>query len=210
LATGIAPTNCNTQLTQTAKIGITPLPVELMSFTVRCINNKTILEWVTATEQNCNRFELEKSLDGKAFKKFGTVGGNNNSITTIRYSFTDENPGGSVVYYRLKQVDHDGTFALSKIVTARFTSLNKPEFTLYPNPASGNIRVMADVNQSESAVIVLRDALGRMVGKEMKANLISGQNILTLETAGLNAGLYFVQISTGSHHQTLKFQKVNK
>src|SRR5690606_26093002 len=101
---------CSAFLSSARSINTNPLPVELISFTGKFVANGTLLEWATATEKDNNYFEIERSQDGKEFKAIGRVGGNNNSTSINRYNFTDKDQLPGLVYYRLKQVDNDGTF----------------------------------------------------------------------------------------------------
>ena len=98
---------------------LNPLPVTLVYFDVKRNSGSaatTTLEWVTASEKNNAYFAVEKSLDVKTFTEAGRVTGKN-AATGARYSFEDKNPA-SRAYYRLKQVDLDGTFTYSGIVVA--------------------------------------------------------------------------------------------
>ncbi len=99
-----------------------PLPVELTSFTAtKTPNNDVLVEWVTASENNTARFEIElargnEEYNRNSFSKIGEINSYGNSTTEQRYQFTDlENNKTGVRYYRLKLGDHDGGFAFSPI-----------------------------------------------------------------------------------------------
>jgi hypothetical protein len=101
----------------------TLLPVELISFTAHRKNNYTFLTWKTATEINNEKFEIEISKDGVFFSYIGEVGGMGNSSTINHYQFVDDGVyNADVVYYRLKQIDFDGRFEYSHIVSVRVFS----------------------------------------------------------------------------------------
>ena len=76
------------------------------------------LHWQTATEINNHRFELEHSIDGKDFKSITTVPGAGFSSTPLNYEYTHRDPMPGINYYRLKQIDFDGTISMSQIETA--------------------------------------------------------------------------------------------
>jgi hypothetical protein len=97
---------------------LVPLPVTLVYFKVKAnsLSNATTLEWLTASEKNNAYFAVEKSLDGKTFAEAGRVTGRN-AANGGMYAFEDKNTAGRA-YYRLKQVDLDGTFTYSAIVVA--------------------------------------------------------------------------------------------
>lgn len=115
------------------------LPVELVSFKGAALETYNLLEWETAFEHNNAYFEVQRSADGKTFASIGEqVPGVGDVRNISSYRFTDYAPAPGVNYYRLKQVDWDGTFALSRIIAVE----NKRGIaTLYPNPAGHYIRV---------------------------------------------------------------------
>ncbi len=119
-----------------------PLPVELISFNVKCIMQNVELNWTTATEVNNFGFEIERKLVGTElalsennWQKIGFVSGHGNSNSPKDYSFIDKNPFSGKIKYRLKQIDTDGSFSYSNEVEV---NVEVPkEFTLeqnYPNP----------------------------------------------------------------------------
>lgn len=94
------------------------LPIELLYFTgekLSCGSNYII--WETASETNNDRFEIEHSNDAIDFIKIATIKGVGNSTSRIKYNFTDYNPSQEVNYYRLKQIDLDGSFIYSPIIS---------------------------------------------------------------------------------------------
>ncbi|MBS1623559.1 MAG: hypothetical protein JST83_06040, partial [Bacteroidetes bacterium] len=98
----------------------TPLPVTLLYLTADAIDNKYIdLDWATASEINNKGFAIERSTDGREFTQIGWVDGHGNSNTQLSYSYSDRTvQPGAVYYYRLRQVDFDGQFVYSEIVSA--------------------------------------------------------------------------------------------
>jgi hypothetical protein len=118
--------------------GGSPLPVELISFVGWNDGDVNELEWVTATELNNELFVIERSADAINFVELGTVDGNGTTNYEITYNFTDFTPIQGVNYYRLKQIDFDGTFEYSSIIAVEVeggvtkTSIVK----LHPNPAN--------------------------------------------------------------------------
>lgn len=94
------------------------LPIELLYFTGEknsCGSN--ILSWATATEQNNDKFEIERSIDGVDFVKIGTLKGAGNSTQKLTYNFVDNTVNPSINYYRLKQIDFDGSFSYSNLIS---------------------------------------------------------------------------------------------
>jgi len=115
-----------------------PLPVELVSFDAKRINNQAIqISWTTASELNNARFEVERSYDGVNFEIFNTVAGTNTNQTQ-NYVVIDANTSAKVTYYRLKQVDNNLEFSYSNTVQlAPLNSSVKPVIALQPNPNQG-------------------------------------------------------------------------
>ncbi|QKG53067.1 hypothetical protein [Hymenobacter sp. BRD67] len=117
----------------------TPLPVELTAFTATAEGNTAVaLAWATASEQNTLAFEVERSQDGKTFAHVSTVAAAGSSSTSRRYELLDTNPLArqSVLYYRLKQLDVDGTYSYSPVRTVALAGASAG-LSLYPNPAPG-------------------------------------------------------------------------
>ncbi len=93
------------------------LPIELLYFNgERKYCSQNMLIWSTATETNNDHFEIERSSDAINFKKIKEIPGSINSLETKKYVYTDSNPESGINYYRLKQVDLDGTYKYAPIV----------------------------------------------------------------------------------------------
>jgi hypothetical protein len=176
----------------------TLLPVELISFTARAVDDKFVqLDWTTATEINNDRFEVQRSFDGLSFTTIGIVQGNGNSSQPISYRLNDNEPQRGVNYYRLKQIDYDETFEFSRIVSAVINS----DVSLFsvanirPNPASDKLHI--DIRSSGKADLNLTfvNNLGQPVKKSSSILQGSGKETLVIDIQDLPAGVYHVQIS---------------
>ena len=115
------------------------LPVQLFTFTAQKADQTVLINWKTAQEQNSDRFEIERSTDGNSFKTIGSVAAIGNTHTITSYSFTDTQPFKGSNFYRLKQMDKDGAFTYSKVVSVYFDKLEK--LFIYPNPASDLLQI---------------------------------------------------------------------
>lgn len=93
-----------------------PLPIELLSFSAECSNQKIIISWITASEINNHFFTIERSAEGVNFQNIGTIAGAGNSNQNPYYTFEDSEPLEGISYYRLKQTDFDGKFEYSKVI----------------------------------------------------------------------------------------------
>jgi Secretion system C-terminal sorting domain len=176
------------------------LPVELVSFTGKTQQGKALLTWATASEKNNAGFDIEKSFDGKNFDKIAFVKGNGISTITQNYNFTDYNFTQNA-YYRLKQVDMDGTFDYSKTIALNTEgSKNKSVIKSYPNPVSDVLTVETSVAETSQLEII--DAVGRVVFKQ---NVESGN--YQISTASLVKGMYIVRLS---NKNDISIQKIIK
>ncbi|MDB5235873.1 MAG: C-terminal target protein [Hymenobacter sp.] len=173
---------------------LTPLPVELTDFTATAEGKATVrLAWATATEKNSALFEVERSLNGTAFDRIGGVPAAGNSSAPRSYVLLDAKllAGVALLYYRLRQVDADGTFTYSPMrAVALSGGTPSSELTLAPNP--GRSTTLAGVQVG--ATVEVYDALGRLV-LTAKAD-VTGKAALLLP-ANLTSGVYVVR--TGSH-----------
>ena len=163
------------------------LPVTLVSFNAKAEGQTATLDWSTSAETNSDRFNIERSRNGKTWLEIGNVSSNHESLTLKRYFFTDANPLDGENLYRLKMIDADGTYAYSHIESLNFNS--KSIVNLYPNPvvSSENLQIsVKDWGKIESVRII--NAVGKIVF-ESANSLITGIN-----TGNLTSGLYVVQI----------------
>lgn len=168
--------------------GLTVLPVKLISFNAKYNKEAVTIDWTTATEINNSHFEIQRSNNKKDWVVVGTVKGNGNSTTTIKYSFSDKvGKLTGEIYYRLNQIDFDGKNELSNI---RVVSLNNTKLNIgkvYPNPANDFVKV--NINTEGDYTIRILD----INGKEMlKQN--GSSNIETLNIADIPAGTYLIKI----------------
>jgi len=167
--------------------GLEPLPVKLISFESILNNGKVNLKWSTATEINNDRFEIERSYDGKTWKVIGTVKGNGNSSITIDYVFTDntmEVLSGNI-YYRLHQFDFNGENEYSPI---SLVSNSKKENIgkVYPNPANAELKISLNTDGYQLTIL---DQTGKMViSKQVDSDFE------IIDVKDLPNGIYFVKL----------------
>ena len=168
--------------------GTVPLPVALTTFTATAEGSAAVrLAWATASEKNSAWFEVERSLDGASFARIGTVAAAGTTATAHAYGLTDAAlpAGASVLYYRLRQVDLDGTFSYSPV---RVVALSTGWLALFPNPAHGGAATLTGVAAGQAVQVL--DAVGRLV---LSATAdASGTAALALP-AGLPGGVYVVR-----------------
>ncbi|GAA4378380.1 hypothetical protein GCM10023186_14870 [Hymenobacter koreensis] len=170
-----------------------PLPVALTAFSATATGHRAVrLAWVTATETNSARFEVERSLDGSHFAPIGTVAAAGHSSAPRRYELLDAAlPTNAVaLYYRLRQVDQDDTFSHSPVrvvtLTAPFAATS---LTLAPNPS----RTTTLAGAPAGAAVAVYDALGRQV---LMATADATGTALLVMPGGCPAGVYVVRTGT--------------
>ena len=175
----------------------TLLPIELVSFTAQCDGRSALVEWTTATEKNNDYFSLERSDDAVNFIEIARVAGAGNSIEPIDYSYTDYGIHGGDNYYRLVQVDYDGTRTVSEIVVANCIEpeVGEPDVQAYPNPFSSDLTVVLDNFGNRAATIEVYDMLGKLIyTNKVAAPQNSYETILNL--SNLPPAAYTVRVST--------------
>lgn len=116
------------------------LPVELATFDARATEKQqALLDWTTATESGNSHFEIEHSTDGSSFTYVGAVAGAGDALQEQRYNFLHESPAEGFNYYRLRQVDYDGTEALSEVREVSISAVN--QMSVFPNPVNQELSV---------------------------------------------------------------------
>ncbi len=173
-------------------IGAAPLPIELTSFDVFVLNNNVVLEWSTAIEKNNAYFVIERSKDAVNFEYVGKVNGSGSTSEKKNYSFIDYSPYNGITYYRLKQVDYDGSFEYTKFKVISYNS-EQDEITIVPNPASDYVKINFICNESKKQTLNIYNNKANLV-KSMELNCEAGFNSKEINLSGYEKGLYFISI----------------
>jgi hypothetical protein len=169
-----------------------PLPVSLLSFEVSAaVSNSTLVSWSTSSEINNDYFIIERSFDGINFDAVGKVEGLGNSSQVNSYEFTDLQSTNGIVYYRLKQVDEDGTYLYSEIKS--IFNGGSPGILLYPNPNQGSFTVF--IPSEGEYRISLSDIVGKLLYESIVHTSVSKEHLLNTSLA---KGTYLIQISSGN------------
>ena len=179
-----------------------PLPVELKRFDVAAKGLNAELAWATASELQNDHFNIERSLDGKNFEQVGTVKGQGASSKEVAYRYTDAGAGRlslKPIYYRLQQVDLDGSNSYSPIRIVKFERGTKAAIALYPNPHQGTATLDLTALSSLDSQVEVMDISGRVVGK---FQLLGGlQHPLDLNALPL--GSYLIRVRNAETVVTL-------
>lgn len=180
------------------------LPVELLSFTGEAEGPHNQLRWSTATEQNNDRFELERSTDGSLWELIATVQGAGSSQSTLQYSEVDRYPL-VFTYYRLRQVDLDGSTTYSDVIALE-RDRAAGMLVLYPNPGSDHLTISGDGADAIDHVEVMT-ADGRFV---LRSTPISAGGRVDLHVSDLPTGTYLVRAAYAGSVRTAMWLKLGQ
>ena len=168
-------------------------PVELTTFKAKKVDDsQSLLTWATASELNNDRFEVERSVDGVNFEMIGEVAGQGTTTIAQDYDFVDARPAIGTNYYRLRQVDYDGTFAYTDIEHLQFGETQQ-SFSVFPNPVSDQLYLTTPFIGNESVEISVFNNLGQLV---LQQSFVAGGRH-ALNTIDLANGLYLIQATIG-------------
>ena len=167
----------------------TPLPVELTRFDASTKGSSVGLSWATASEKNSAYFEVQRSATGEAYESIGRVAAQGTSSSLREYAFSDARPLAGLAYYRLRQVDTDGTAAFSPVATVR----RNGEIAVYPNPATDAVTLPTSLGAVRYRVL---NGLGQV--------LASGQAVGgdRLDLSALPKGSFFLELSDAAGRRT--------
>lgn len=174
------------------------LPVELVDIKATVTANKSVeISWTTASEFNNDFFDVQrKSQDGTTWETIGQVDGFGNSRQAISYVFMDTKPFSGENYYRLNQVDFDGSSEYSPTVMAKLESVKiekESSYTLFPNPAKSEIWIKADENNNEAKNTPVD--IYTITGEKILSETLQSQ-IQRLDLTAYQNGMYLIKIGS--------------
>lgn len=184
-----------------------PLPVKLADFTAALLSGtqEAQLNWTTTFEQNNHYFLIQRSSDGQNFSVIDTVAATN-AENGSSYTYTDQHPLIGADYYRLAQVDLDGTTNYSEIREVSVQQQAQAQATagmsLSPNPADGVTYLQLGEGVSGSVEVRLLDVQGRTL-RNWVFQKPEGSWNQSLDVSGLPSGSYFIQV-LGTNYQAIK------
>ncbi|RSK43792.1 T9SS type A sorting domain-containing protein [Hymenobacter rigui] len=201
--TGTIPSNTSfsffTVSTADSPLGSAPLPVTLTNFTAAAQGPDVLLRWTTASEINNDRFEVEVSPDGRTFQRIGQVVGQGSTSQPHAYQLLDPavaRYATSLVYYRLRQVDRDGTASYSAVRTVTVSA--QPGLALFPNPTT---QATTLTGAQPGTVVTVFDAVGRQV---LRATADAAGTATLVLPAGHATGVYVVRVAATALRLTVE------
>jgi hypothetical protein len=173
------------------------LPVSLLNLSATPKDNSIVLTWSTASEINNKGFEVQRRTDSGDWSVLGFVNGAGNSTNTHNYNFSDDKLSSGKYYYRLKQIDIDGRFEFSPVVSAVIGGSQK--FSLeqnYPNPFRGETIVRFTLPEKANVKLSVFDMHGRLVRNLVSGSKDKGTHAITVNSSTLTSGLYYYKLET--------------
>ena len=184
--------------------GALSLPIELKSFIAKIENVFTQIFFSTATEVENDYFSIQRSSNGLDFSEIGQVKGAGTSYTPQDYTFTDERPLQGKNYYRLKQVDYDGKYAYSPVVTATFGKAR--QMTLAPMPATETLNIQLENPTKDDGIWQVYDLSGRRL---LSGEMLAETTDQPIRIAELPEGAYVLRLTVGQQVLVEQFRKHN-
>ncbi len=172
------------------------LPVSLIRFNATNENQNILLGWATVLETNNRGFEIQRGNIAGTWETIGfinSISNDGNNTGAANYSFIDSKPFSGVNHYRLKQIDFDGSFAYSQIVSAR---AGNPGLYVYPNPVTNGALV---IDSADLQGVVAR--VYTLTGRELPGKML---NENTLDVSTLASGVYVLRLATANGESASK------
>jgi glucuronoarabinoxylan endo-1,4-beta-xylanase len=179
------------------------VPVEMLSFTANAVEDKIHLSWITATEKNNRGFEIQRSVDKQSFVTIGYAEGKGTTTERQSYSFIDYGVGEQL-FYRLKQIDLDGTFQYSNIVEV--SSVPKI-FTLsqnFPNPFNPVTQIKYSIPEESYISLIVYNLVGEKVATLFEGNQKAGYHVASFDGSKLAGGVYLYRLNANDFTETRK------
>lgn len=167
-----------------------PLPVTLNSFTTSCEGKNIVINWTTQTEINNDYFILEKSYDGYVFFEVAQVNSHGNSNVAINYQIKIETEN-KLLYFRLKQVDFDGTVNYHDIISSNCTN-SIFEISL-PVLTANQLSFIINSELDDNFQVYLYDYRGRLIIDKSESSQ-KGLNNIKINNLNLSSGIYMLSI----------------
>ena len=187
------------EVTINGLVAIDPLPVTLLSFTAKPEGDRVQLAWATTSERDADRFVVERSTDLREYVSVGEVAAKGTTDTRQYYGLTDTNPLPGNNYYRLRQIDRDGTNYTFKPVSA-VIAVEDVVAVVYPNPADP-ARIHLRLWNADDAIVRLLTLTGQLITSRLERRL---GEVDLIPQQPLLPGIYLVEVLTSGRRLVLK------
>ncbi len=191
------------------KLGNVPIPVELSAFNATIVDGNVKLNWTTVTEVNNAGFDIERSIDNLQFDKIAFIEGHGTTSEFQHYAFVDNYTSNGTYYYRLRQLDFDGSFSYSPVVEIEVGVPSLFEVMQnYPNPFNPETQIAFSLPVAAQVTVTIYDLLGQAVAVPITEQKDAGKYSFTFNDASLTSGIYFYAVEAkgidGSVHSSVK------
>ena len=190
-------------------IGGTPsaLPLELTSINAKSINKSNKITWTTANEKNTAWHQIERANNELAeFKPIGKIAAAGNSLSSLDYSFMDENPL-FMSYYRVRTIDLDGKESISPVVSVERAVDRFSIEKLYPNPTNNILSIDIQSPESEEFTLNIFNSIGQIVLTKT-IQITKGLTTETFDISNLSNGYFTFQLINDLNSINIKFNKI--
>ncbi len=182
-----------------------PIPVELVSFSGYAVQNGVMLNWTTATEQNNLGFEIQRRTQDNEFYPIGFVNGNGTTSTPSDYSFTDNTAISGLNFYRLKQIDLDGSYSFSNEIEVNSDfNISHILYQNYPNPFNPETVIRFSLAGQSFVSLKIFDVLGNAVSTLVSGYRTPGDYEINFNAENLSTGVYFALFRADNFRQIIK------
>jgi len=179
------------------------IPVEFISFEGIIQGNNVILNWKTATENNNYGFDIERSSENN-WRSIGFVEGNLSTTTPHVYSFVDLSRQSGIIYYRLKQIDLDGSFTYSNEIKVEFAPTIFSLEQNYPNPFNPVTTINYSIPVQENVRLEVYNILGQKVATLVNEVKPTGKYSVEFNAVSFASGIYIYKLTSGKNTLTRK------
>jgi hypothetical protein len=182
------------------------LPITLIDFSGYYDNGSDYLQWKTATETDNAYFDVQKMTTNGEFQSIGTVKGAGTSNIEHSYSLVDPSPLAGVNYYRLRQVDIDGNFSFSNIISIATPMTEAITVSIYPNPAKNYVNISINSTESYTGMLTVTDIIGNVVYQNAIASG-EGPTQTGIDISGYGQGQYIIRFTSSAMTTTCRVTK---
>jgi|GEM_PF-1831870 len=186
--------------------GLTPLPVEWVSFDAQNAGAQVQVSWTTATEINSDYFTVERSADGLNFQKLLKIQAAGNSLGLRQYQALDDQPLIGISYYRLRQADLDGSESLTPIVAVQRGQTASSTAAVWPNPTSGLLQWSGNVSRNGVYTVSVMNLTGVEVLRQT-LDLEAGVQSFGLDISAFPQGSYLLRVQGADEVRTSRVVK---
>jgi hypothetical protein len=164
--------------------------------------NAVEVKWTTTMELNSNYFDVQKSIDGNNWSTIGRVEAMGNSNALTNYVYDDINILAAWQYYRLIQVDQNGSETISKVIAINFNDFTKLTLYLSPNPASKHLTINSNASENVDISFKIYDVSGKLMLEGSEYAML-----VNIDISMLSEGVYLTEVNINGQPNRIKFLK---